>query len=96
MRTHRPVHPGEILAEDLEAMNMPASELARRLHVPPNRITMILSKKRAMTADTAWRLSRFFGTTPDFWMGLQQGYELALAEIVGVEELDEVQKYSAT
>ena len=75
-----PVHPGEILAGELEALGMSAAELARILHVPTNRITQILGGKRAITADTALRLGRWLGTGPELWLNLQQSYELHLAE----------------
>ena len=74
------IHPGEHLAEELEALNMSATELARQLHVPTNRITGILNGQRAITGDTALRLGHFFGTSPQFWLNLQSLYELRLAE----------------
>ena len=75
-----PVHPGETLREDLTALGMSASELARRIEVPVNRITEILNGRRAITGDTALRLGRFFGTSGEFWLNLQKLYELRLAE----------------
>jgi addiction module HigA family antidote len=78
--TRTPIHPGAFLADELEALNMTASELADALHVPPNRIYQILSGKRAMTADTALRLSQWLGTSAEFWMNLQKLYELRRAE----------------
>ena len=74
------IHPGEHLAEELTELKMSASELARRLAVPTNRISEILNGERALTADTALRLAHFFGTTPEFWLNLQSIYELRLAE----------------
>jgi addiction module HigA family antidote len=74
------IHPGEHLAEQLEALDMSAAELARRLKVPTNRITEILNGRRAVTGDTALRLGHFFGTSPEFWLNLQKLYELRLAE----------------
>ena len=72
-----PIHPGEILQEDfLKPMGLSQSRLARALHVPPRRINEIVLGKRAVTADTALRLSRFFGTTARFWMNLQADYDL--------------------
>jgi addiction module HigA family antidote len=71
-----PIHPGEILADELEGIGLTAAELARLLEVPPNRISQIISGKRAITADTALRLARYFGTSPDLWMNLQKTYEL--------------------
>jgi addiction module HigA family antidote len=75
-----PIHPGEVLAEDLQALNMSAAALARRLKVPTNRITEILNGERAITGDTALRLAHFFGTSAQFWLNLQTLYELRLAE----------------
>ena len=74
------IHPGEHLAEELEALGMSAAALARALEVPTNRITSILNGQRSVTGDTALRLARFFGTAPQFWMNLQSLYELRLAE----------------
>ena len=75
-----PIHPGETLREDLDALSMSAAELARRIEVPVNRITQILTGRRAVTGDTALRLGRFFGTSGEFWLNLQKLYELRLAE----------------
>jgi len=75
-----PIHPGEILADELEELGISAAATARTLGVPTNRITQILSGDRAITADTALRLSRWFGTSPEFWLNLQKRYELRVAE----------------
>jgi addiction module HigA family antidote len=75
-----PIHPGEVLAEDLEALHMSAAQLARQLKVPTNRITEILNGQRAITGDTALRLAHFFGTSAQFWLNLQTLYDLRLAE----------------
>ena len=74
------IHPGEHLAEELKELDMSASELARKLAVPTNRITGILNGKRAITGDTALRLAHFFGTSAEFWLNLQSLYELRIAE----------------
>ena len=74
------IHPGEQLAEELKVLDMSASELARQLKVPTNRITGILNGQRAITGDTALRLGHFFGTSPEFWLNLQALYDLRLAE----------------
>ena len=74
------IHPGEHLAEELRALDMSASTLARQLSVPTKRITEILNGSRAITGDTALRLSHFFGTSAEFWLNLQKLYELRLAE----------------
>jgi addiction module HigA family antidote len=66
-----PIHPGEHLALELEELGMSASELARRLQVPANRITGVLNGQRAITGDTALRLAHFFGTSAEFWLNLQ-------------------------
>jgi antitoxin HigA-1 len=76
----RPIHPGEHLVEELRELGMSAAELARRLDVPTNRVTGILNGQRAITGDTALRLAHFFGTSPEFWLNLQNLYELRLAE----------------
>ncbi len=74
-----PIHPGEILADELQEIDLSAAELARIIAVPPNRISQIISAKRAITADTVLRLARYFGTSADLWMNLQKTYELDLA-----------------
>lgn len=78
-----PIHPGEHLRDDLDALEMSAAELARRLKVPTNRITGILNGQRSITADTALRLGQFFGTSAELWLRMQQRYDLkkALAEV---------------
>jgi addiction module HigA family antidote len=78
--TRSPIHPGEHLAEELNELGMSAAELARRLGVPTNRVTSILNGQRAITGDTALRLAHFFGTSAEFWLNLQNLYELRLAE----------------
>ena len=75
-----PIHPGEFLADELEALNMSGAQLATALHVPPNRIYQILKGQRALTADTALRLSQWLGTSAEMWLNLQKLYELRLAE----------------
>ena len=77
----RPVHPGEILREELDELGLSANALAKALGVPVNRITMILNGQRGVSADTALRLARYFGTTPQLWMNLQKSWELRRAEI---------------
>ena len=75
-----PIHPGEILREELEVVGISAAEFARQLHVPTNRITGILNEERAVTADTALRLGHWFGTSAEMWLNMQKLYELRLAE----------------
>ena len=74
-----PIHAGEILDDELKESGISAKKLANIIQVPPNRLYQILAKKRSMTADTALRLSRYFGMSADFWMNLQSAYELDLA-----------------
>ena len=79
-----PIHPGEILADELEETGLSAKRLADLIEVPPNRLYQILSGKRNVTADTALRLGRYFGVSANFWMNLQSAYELDLArELAG-------------
>jgi antitoxin HigA-1 len=73
------IHPGEHLAEELEALDMSAAELARKMDVPTNRVTQILNGTRSITGDTALRLAHFFGTSAEFWLNLQSLYELRIA-----------------
>lgn len=78
--TRSPIHPGEILADEISELGITASDLARFLDVPKNRITEIINGNRGITADTALRLAQYFGTSAEFWMNLQKNYELRLAE----------------
>lgn len=83
-----PIHPGEILKDELEALDLSASALARAVHVPANRISQILSGKRNISADTALRLGRLFGTGPQFWLNLQIAYELDVTKSTNNPDLD--------
>jgi addiction module HigA family antidote len=75
-----PIHPGEILLEDfLKPMEISINKLAREIDVPPGRISTIVNGKRSITADTALRLSAYFGTTPELWLNLQADYDLRIA-----------------
>lgn len=74
------MHPGEILADELAEIGVSATELARQIDVPPNRISQIVNGKRAISGDTALRLGHWFQTSPQFWLNLQSAYELRLAE----------------
>jgi antitoxin HigA-1 len=76
----QPVHPGEILAEELAELGVSPSELARQIGVPPNRISQIIASKRSITGDTALRLGHWFGTSPQFWLNLQSLHDLRIAE----------------
>ena len=73
-------HPGEVLAQQLEAVGVSPTELARQLGVPANRITQIVNGKRGITGDSALRLAHWFGDQAEFWMSLQARYDLKLAE----------------
>jgi addiction module HigA family antidote len=74
-----PIHPGEILQDELDELGLSAAELARQIEVPANRVSQILAGRSAVTADTALRLARWFGTSAEVWINLQQIYELDLA-----------------
>ncbi len=81
-----PIHPGEILADEMAEIEISPAELARQLHVPSNRLYQILARRRAMTADTALRLEQWLGVEAAFWMNLQKSYELDVAaEQIGAE-----------
>ena len=75
-----PIHPGEHLGEEVRELGISAAELARQIDVPVNRVTSIINGQRGITADTALRLGHWFGTSAQFWMKLQQIYELRIAE----------------
>ncbi len=74
-----PIHPGKVLADELQELAMTPADLARAIHVPSNRIYQIVAGKRAMTADTAIRLEQWLGVEAAFWMNLQKSYELDVA-----------------
>ena len=82
-----PIHPGTQLAEILSEAGLSAAELARRIGVPTNRVTQIMNGQRSVTGDTALRLGHFFGNSPEFWMNLQQGYELRAAECAAGKDI---------
>jgi len=97
MNAMRPIHPGEVLKEELAEINMSANAFAQALHVPANRVTAILNGARSITADTALRMSFFFGTTPEFWLNLQTAYDLKVArESVGKKVEQEVRSFIPT
>lgn len=91
-----PVHPGEVLLEEfLKPMGLSQNRLALDIGVPPRRINEIVLAKRRITADTALRLARYFGTTPQFWLGLQTDYDLDTAsDLLGGRLEREVKTYS--
>lgn len=85
--TRPAIHPGDILADELQELKMSATELAQILHVPTDRITQILNGKRDITADTALRLGHWLGTGAELWLNLQKSYELRLAEQEAGDEI---------
>lgn len=86
------IHPGEILREEfLKPLQMSSYELAKNLHVPAPRINDIVLEKRGITADTAIRLARFFGTTENFWMNLQASFEVRDARRRLAKEIERIQ-----
>jgi addiction module HigA family antidote len=87
-----PIHPGEILGDELEEIGISAKKLADAIDVPPNRLYQLLAGKRSMTADTALRLGQYFGMTADFWMNLQSAYELDLARQQVGKALERISK----
>jgi len=93
-----PLHPGEVLFEEfLKPMNISQNRLALDIAVPPRRINEIVLGKRSITADTALRLARYFGMSPQFWLGLQMDYDLAVEEDRLAKRLDrEVRVYATT
>jgi len=88
-----PIHPGEILMEEfLRPMDISLSQLARDIGVPAGRISQIVRGKRAITADTALRLGKYFGVSPEMWLGLQSDYELRLARRTAGKEISRTVK----
>ena len=77
--TRPAIHPGEILADELEELGVTPTELSRQIAVPPNRVTQIIQGKRAITGDTALRLGHWFKTSAEFWLNLQTAYDLRVA-----------------
>ena len=76
----RAVHPGEILADELEEFGVTPSAFARQIGVPPNRVSRIIAGKRSVSADSALRFGRWFGVEPQFWLNLQSQFDLAVAQ----------------
>ncbi len=93
-----PIHAGEILLEEfMQPFELSQNALAKALHVTPRRINEIVNKKRAITADTALRLAKFFGNSAEFWMNLQNRYDLETArDALSVKIDDEVELYHAS
>ena len=92
-----PIHPGEILFEDfMKPMGISINRLSRDIVVPPGRISAIVNGKRGITADTALRLGKYFGVSPQTWMGLQAEYDLRIAQrTIGDEVSKRVQRHAA-
>jgi addiction module HigA family antidote len=86
--TRPPIHPGKILADELAEIGITPTELARQLQVPPNRMSQIISGKRAITGDTALRLGHWFRNNAQFWLNLQSAYDLRMAERDVGKEID--------
>lgn len=87
-----PLHPGEVLREEfMEPMNMTAYSLAKACHIERPRLERIIRETQGISADTALRLGKYFGTTPEFWMNLQAKYELDEAKAEIGEDLDEIE-----
>ena len=85
----RPIHPGEILREEfLLPLGMTAHALAMAIHVPAPRIHDIVREKRSLSPDTALRLARYFGTTPEFWMNLQSAFDLRTARLQTMDAIE--------
>jgi addiction module HigA family antidote len=80
MKKRPPIHPGEILADELDELGVTPTELSRQIGVPPNRVTQIIQGKRGITGDTALRLGHWFRTSAEFWLNLQTAYDLRVAE----------------
>lgn len=89
----KPIHPGEILADELEEIGLNASQLADKIGVPKNRIYQILHGQRNLTADTALRLGKFFNTGAELWLNLQKAYELDVARLNISDTLNEIIPY---
>jgi addiction module HigA family antidote len=97
MNAMRPIHPGEVLKDELAEIGISANAFAHALHVPANRITAILNGTRSITADTALRISKFFGTSPEFWLNLQTAYDLKIArQAIGNKVDQEVRAFMPT
>ena len=93
--TREAIHPGEFFADEIEEIGITATELSRQIDVPPNRISQIISAKRDLTADTALRFGKFFGTGPEFWINLQKAYELDRARVLLGAKLNKIQCWTS-
>jgi antitoxin HigA-1 len=86
--TRPPIHPGEILTDELAEIGITPTKLARQLGMPPNRISQIIAGKRAITSNTALRLGHWFGNSAQFWLNLQAAYDLRMAEAAIGKEVE--------
>ncbi|OFN73839.1 transcriptional regulator [Corynebacterium sp. HMSC070E08] len=95
-KLYPPIHPGEVLNEDfIEAFGITQHKLAVEIGVPPRRINEIVHGKRGITADTALRLGKYFGSEPQYWLNLQSRYELEVAEDAVADEIDGIRPLGA-
>jgi len=85
--TRPAIHPGEILADELDALSITPTELSRQIRVPANRVTQIIHGQRGITGDTALRLGHWFGTSAQFWLNLQSAHDIRVAEQRAGEEI---------
>ncbi len=91
------IHPGEVLLEEfLKPMGISAYRLAKETNIPQTRISEIIKGKRRVTADSALRFSKFFGTTPQFWLGLQNDFDLEEQQEILADELDRIETVGAS
>jgi addiction module HigA family antidote len=89
------IHPGEVLNEEfLKPLGISAYRLSKDINIPQTRISEIVKGRRRITADTALRLSKYFGTTPKFWLGLQNDFDIEEGRHQIIEELDTIEKFS--
>lgn len=95
LRVRPPIHPGEMLREEfLVPLNLTPYALAQKLKVPRTRIERLAREETALTPDTALRLARYFGSTPEFWLNMQTVYDLTLAEIATADQLADIEPLS--
>jgi len=90
------IHPGEILADELNELGVTPTELSRQISVPPNRVTQIIHGRRGVTGDTALRLGHWFGTSAQFWLNLQNAYDIRVAEQRAAQEVAQLPTRPAT
>ena len=91
MKKIKNIHPGEILKEEfLNEFHITAYKLAKDTNIPPTRISQIIKGRRSISADTALRFSKYFGTTPDFWLGLQMEYDLREESSIKAKEIKSI------